>query len=102
TRTGVLHDDAGASCLANLFRIAIKECGDVKCVLIESLVVGKRHSQIAGTDDNDLVHSIKTEDYTQVLAEIVDVITNAPNSKLAKVGKIASNLGGIKVELFGE
>ena len=45
---------------------------------------------------------VQTENLRDVLAQILDVIPNATNAKLSEIAKVFSDLGGIKIELFGK
>ena len=110
-RPGVLTDrgvvdilawHAASRSLANLVAGGIEECGNLKPFVAESRVVCERKAKVTGAHDRDANGLLDAENLPQVASEFLDIVADASNAKLAKIGEILANLRRVEVELLGE
>ena len=78
----------------------IEQRSNLEPLLAEAGVVGEREPEVSGTHDAHSQASVESQNLTQMTAEFLDVIADAPNSELAEICQVLANLRRIQVELF--
>jgi hypothetical protein len=80
----------------------IKERRNLEALLTESWVVGERQPEISSADNRDTQPPVEPQDLTEVTAELLDVVADAPDAEFTEVCEIFSNLCRVEMELLGQ
>ena len=73
-------------------RINIKKSGNHKSSLLKLYIICQRLSHITGTDYNNVVLSIETKDFSNLLIQILHIITVSLLTKTTKIIQILTDL----------
>src|SRR5215467_4717393 len=69
--------------------------------MTETLVIGQSHPQVSQADYSHPALLVQTENLHQMLAQILDVISDAAHAEFAEIGQVLANLRRIEIELVG-
>ncbi len=82
--------------------IVIKQRDDSKIRSTKAVVIRECGAEASGANDADAMRAVEPENLRDVIAQIVDIVTDAAHAKLAEVTQIFPNLGGVQIKLCGQ
>ena len=88
----VVDRNAASRFVADLLVRRVEQRGNLEPFLTEPRIVGQRQAEVAGAHDGDAQVAIEAENLPQMAAQILDVIADAADAKLAEVREILADL----------
>ena len=78
----------------------VEERRDLEAFATKTGIVGQGQAEVAGAHHRDAEFSVKAQNLPEVALEILDVVSDAADAELAKIGQILADLCGVQVELL--
>ena len=94
--------DAAPGLVADLGVSDVEQRDDLEPLPAEAGIVGKRQSEVAGAHHRDPELAVEAENLAQVTLEVLDVIADASDAKLAEIRQILADLRRVQVKLLGQ
>src|SRR5204863_5367694 len=77
---------------ADLLPVVVEDCGNHEIRLFEAVVIRQRRAQPAGAENAYTMRTIETKYFSNVGAQICNVVTDAAHAKLTEVTEVLTNL----------